>query len=238
MSAVPQALTRVVTEQPVIALTFDDGPDPVYTPRLLDILAAHRAHATFFMIGARAERHSELVVRAAAEGHVIGNHSWDHPSFPFISREERRKQVQACARAISPFDAGLFRPPYGHLDLDSWLDVERMGYRVVAWKIESSDSDGREAPAIVDAVMANLQPGAVVLLHDGLFDATDNRFFARDATISAVEGLLDRLTGSLRFVTIPELLECGTPHWRPWKYVEPKEELNWLMRQDGSVRRY
>ena len=238
MSAVPQALTRVVTEQPVIALTFDDGPDPVYTPRLLDILAAHRARATFFMIGARAERHLELVARAAAEGHAIGNHSWDHPSFPFISREERCKQVQACARAISPFDAGLFRPPYGHLDLDSWLDIERMGYRAVAWKIEASDWDDRAAPAIVDAVMANVQPGAVVLLHDGLFDATDNRFFPRDATIAAVELVLNRLSGTFRFVTIPELLECGTPHWKRWKYVEPKEELNRLTRQDGLARRY
>jgi peptidoglycan/xylan/chitin deacetylase (PgdA/CDA1 family) len=238
MSAVPQALTRVETEQPVIALTFDDGPDPVYTPRLLDILAAHCARATFFMIGSRAGRHPELVARVAAEGHSIGNHSWDHPSFPFISREERREQILACARAISPYDGRLFRPPYGHLDLDSWFDIDQMGYRAVTWKIEPGDWDDKAAPAIAEAVMVKLQPGAVVLLHDGLFDAPDSRFFPRDATISAVQLLLDRLTGTLRFVTIPELLECGTPYCKQWQYIEPKEGLNRLMRQDGSVRRY
>ena len=221
MSAVPQALTRVVTEQPVIALTFDDGPDPVYTPRLLDILAAHRARATFFMIGARAERHPELVARVAAEGHTIGNHSWDHPSFPFISREERRKQVQACARAISPFDAGLFRPPYGHLDLDSWLDIEQMGYRAVAWKIETGDWDNRAAPAIAEAVMANLQPGAVVLLHDGLFDAlTADSFrgmprFRRWNSCSIA-------SRTLRFVTIPELLELARRSGSNGNTLNPK----------------
>jgi peptidoglycan/xylan/chitin deacetylase (PgdA/CDA1 family) len=238
MSRVPQALTRVETEQPVIALTFDDGPDPVYTPRLLDILAAHHARATFFMIGARAERHPEIVARVAAEGHSIGNHSWDHPSFPFISRAERCEQVLACARAVSPYDGRLFRPPYGHLDLDSWLDIDQMGYRTVTWKIEPGDWDDKAASAIAEAVMTKLQPGAVVLLHDGLFDAPDTRFFPRDATISAVQLLLDRLTGTLQFVTIPELLKCGTPDCKQWEYVEPKEELNRLIRQDGSVRRY
>jgi peptidoglycan-N-acetylglucosamine deacetylase len=237
MSNIPEALTRVLTADPVVALTFDDGPDPAYTPRLLDILAAHGARATFFMIGARAHRHPEIVARVAAEGHVIGNHSWDHPSFPLISHEERREQVRACARAISPSDDRLFRPPYGALDLASFLDVDQMGYRVVAWKIEAADWEERDSSSIADAVMAKLQPGAIVLLHDGLFDAADERFFPRDATISAVELFLNRLTG-FRFVTIPELLQYGTPRWKQWEYIQPKEELSQLIRQDGSARRY
>jgi peptidoglycan/xylan/chitin deacetylase (PgdA/CDA1 family) len=237
MSRVPEALVQVLAEDPVVALTFDDGPDPVYTPRLLDILAAHRARATFFMIGARADRHPELVARVAAEGHVIGNHSWDHPSFPLISHEERLEQVRACARAISPYDEQLFRPPYGALDLASFLDVDQLGYRVVAWKMDVADWEERDGPSIADAVMAKLQPGAIVLLHDGLFDAADERFFPRDATISAVELLLNHLTG-FRFVTIPELLQYGTPRWKQWEYTEPKEELNQLIRQDESARRY
>lgn len=238
MSNLLIALTRVLTEDPVIALTFDDGPDPVYTPRLLDILAAHRARATFFVIGERAHRHPELVARVAAEGHVIGNHSWDHPSFPLISQEQRREQVRACARSISPYGERLFRPPYGHQDLASWSDIDRMGYRVVAWSIELGDWEDRDGPSIADAVMAQLQPGAVVLLHDGLFDAQDGRFFPRDPTISAVQILLDRLAGALRFVTIPELLQHGAPRCKNWIYKEDKKELNQLIRQDGSARRY
>jgi peptidoglycan/xylan/chitin deacetylase (PgdA/CDA1 family) len=237
VSSVPEALKEILTEDPVVALTFDDGPDPLYTPRLLDLLAAHRARATFFMIGARADRHPELVARVAAEGHVIGNHSWDHPSFPLISGEERREQVRACARAISPYDQQLFRPPYGHQDLASWLDISQMGYRAVAWKIDAGDWEERDGPSIAEAVMAKLQPGAIVLLHDGLFDAVDERFFPRDATISAVELLLNGLAG-FRFVTIPELLQYGTPRCKQWEYTEPKEELNRLIRQDGSTRRY
>jgi len=172
-----ETLTHVFTEEPVVGLTFDDGPDPVNTPRLLDILAAHHARATFFMIGVRAQRHAKLVSRVAAEGHAIGNHSWDHPSFPMISQEERREQVRGCARAIAPYAGLLFRPPYGHQDLASWLDVDQMGYRVVAWKIAAGDWEQKDGPAMADAVMAKLQPGAIVLLHDGLFDAPDSRFF-------------------------------------------------------------
>lgn len=234
----PQALIHVLTEDSMVALTFDDGPDPVYTPRLLDILAAHRSRATFFMIGARAHRHRELVARIAAEGHVIGNHSWDHPSFLLISREERRKQLRDCARAIFPYDAKLFRPPYGHQDFSSWLDVDQMGYRVIAWNIEAGDWEERSGASIADAVTAQLQPGAIVLFHDGLFDAIDSRNFPRGATISAVELLLDRLAGSLRFVTVPELLQHGAPRYKKWAYTEDKEELNRLIRQEGSARRY
>jgi peptidoglycan-N-acetylglucosamine deacetylase len=238
MSDVPLAVTRVLTEDPVVALSFDDGPDPVYTPRLLDILAAYRARATFFMLGARAHRHPELVARVAAEGHAIGNHSWDHPSFPLISQEERCEQIQACARAISPYGAQLFRPPYGNQDRASWLDVDRMGYRVVTWKIDAGDWGERDGASIADTVTAQLQPGAVVLLHDGLFDAPDTRFFPRDATMSAVQLLLDRLDGGMRFVTIPQLLQYGTPHCKKWNYTEDKAELNRLIRQDASARRY
>src|SRR2546422_6863677 len=81
-STAPEALTHVLTEEPVVALTFDDGPDPVNTPCLLDLLSAHHARGTFFMIGVHAHQHPELVSRVAAESHAIGNHSWDHPSFP------------------------------------------------------------------------------------------------------------------------------------------------------------
>jgi peptidoglycan/xylan/chitin deacetylase (PgdA/CDA1 family) len=223
----------------MIALTFDDGPDPVSTPRLLQALAARGARATFFMIGVRAHLHPELVSRVAAEGHAIGNHSWDHPSFPMIPQEERREQVVNCARAIAPYAGQLFRPPYGHQDLASWLDVHQMSYRVIAWEIDGGDWDEREGPVIADAVMEKLHPGSIVLLHDGLFDAPNVRPFPREATVSAVELLLDRVAGRIRFVTIPELLRYGAPHCKHWEYLEDKEELNRLIRQDGlAARRY
>ncbi len=167
----------------MVALTFDDGPDPVSTPRLLNVLAAHRARATFFMIGVRAAQHPELVKRVATEGHAIGNHSWDHPSFPLISSRERRAQIRACARAMAPYGRLLFRPPYGDQDLASWLDARRMGYRVVAWKVAAGDWVDRDGPSIADDVTTDLRRGSVVLFHDGLFDASDDRFFARESML-------------------------------------------------------
>lgn len=166
----------------MVALTFDDGPDPVSTPRLLNVLAAHRARA-FFMIGVRAAQHPELVKRVATEGHAIGNHSWDHPSFPLISSRERRAEIRACARAIAVWTP-LVSPPYGDQDLASWLDARRMGYRVVAWKVAAGDWVDRDGPSIADDVTADLRRGSVVLFHDGLFDASDDRFFARESMLA------------------------------------------------------
>src|SRR5690242_18370490 len=85
-------ITHVSTSKPAVALTFDDGPDPVFTPRLLDILQQHHAKATFFMVGQAAERHPDIVKKVAAAGHAIGNLSWDHPSFPLLTGRERRDQ--------------------------------------------------------------------------------------------------------------------------------------------------
>src|SRR5206468_4992188 len=82
------AITHVATGEAIAALTFDDGPHPEFTPRLLDILDKHRARATFFMLGENARRHPDLVQRVAQVGHVIGNHSWDHSVFPSLTRRE------------------------------------------------------------------------------------------------------------------------------------------------------
>ena len=94
-------ITGADTPERVVALTFDDGLHPKFTPDLLDILQEHGAKATFFVVGAAVRRYPHIVRRAAEAGHAIGNHSWDHPSFPFISRRERFRQVHACAGVIA-----------------------------------------------------------------------------------------------------------------------------------------
>lgn len=231
-------MTHVSTRDAVVALTFDDGPDPASTPRLLDILEAHHARATFFMVGVRAQRHPELVARVAAGGHVIGNHSWDHPSFPLISGRERREQIRACGLALAPYGHRLFRPPFGDQDLASWLDARWMGYRVVAWNVPAWDWEDYDGPSIVNTVTTELKPGDVMLFHDGLFQAPENRFFDREPMLSAVESLLDRLAGRFRFVTVPELLRHGRAHWEHWTLESSLEFLNQLTQQQGPARRY
>jgi peptidoglycan-N-acetylglucosamine deacetylase len=235
---VVRALTGVTTDQPVVALTFDDGPDPVFTPRLLDLLAEYDVRATFFMVGVCATRHPQLVGRVAAEGHVIGNHSWDHPSFPLISRRERHEQIRSCEAAIAPYGRRLFRPPYGDLDFASWLEPWCMGYQVVTWTVTSGDYTDRGGDAIADSVVRTLEPGAVVLFHDGLFSALHSGYFRRDATISAVRILFRRLAGRFRFVTIPELLQSGRPRWQHWRRQRRQEYLNQLIPQYGAPKRY
>ena len=126
-------ITSVDTRDNVAALTFDDGPDPTCTPRLLDILERHHASATFFVVGETAQKYPELIRRMAQSGHAIGHHSWDHPAFPLITGRERRAQMRACAKAIAPYGQRIFRPPFGAQDVASRLSVFWLGYRVITW---------------------------------------------------------------------------------------------------------
>src|ERR1700751_666629 len=112
-------MTSVLTRDPVAALTFDDGPHPEYTPRLLAVLAQHQVRATFFMVGEVAQQHPALVRQVAQEGHTIGNHSWDHQSFRTLPGPARRRQIRSCARVLAPYGHALFRPPYGEYSLAS-----------------------------------------------------------------------------------------------------------------------
>ena len=100
----------VATDERLMALTFDDGPDPEHTPRLLEVLARHGAKATFFMVGARAARHPELVARVAAEGHEIGNHGWDHPSLPALPSAAVAEQLERTRAVLAPHGQALMRP--------------------------------------------------------------------------------------------------------------------------------
>ncbi|HEX2524363.1 MAG TPA: polysaccharide deacetylase family protein, partial [Terriglobia bacterium] len=132
-------VTSVQTRVPVASLTFDDGPHPEFTPRLLDILRHHKARATFFMLGQAAQKHPEIVRRVAEAGHAIGNHTWDHLSFPLLSERERQRQLKTCADAIAPYGLRLFRPPYGEQSLASRLSAARLGYEVIMFSVDVGD---------------------------------------------------------------------------------------------------
>lgn len=231
-------ITHVETEDPVAALTFDDGPHPEFTPRLLDILEKHQARATFFCVGKFAQSHPDIVQRAAQAGHAIGNHSWDHPSFPLITASERRAQIRACANAIAPFGERLFRPPYGHQSVASRLDAYWLGYQVVMWNVVLNEHLVRDADSMADWLVNQIQPGSVILLHDRLFDALEERYFDRVPLLKAVTMLLERLGNRFRFITIPELLRHGRPQRERWYRKGNVDWLNTLRGQQGDSRRY
>jgi peptidoglycan-N-acetylglucosamine deacetylase len=228
-------ITHVVTEAPLVALTFDDGPDPVWTPRLLDILAARDARATFFMLGRSAERYPDIVSAVVRAGHAIGNHSWDHPSFPLLGAAERRAQITRCARALGAAGTRLLRPPFGQQNFASRIDAWLLGYQVVTWNVVASDWLRRGAEPMARELVAQIRPGSIVLLHDTLVDGgySDGAYAPRDEMLTAVSTVIETLVKTMEFVTVPELLARGRPQRQPW-LVTPSPGFAERVRQRRS----
>ena len=227
-------ITSVDARDNVAALTFDDGPDPAFTPRLLDILDKHQVSATFFVVGETAQKYPELIRRIAQTRHVIGNHSWDHPAFPLITGRERRAQMRACAKAIAPYGQRIFRPPFGCQNTSSRLSVFWLGYQVVTWNLVAKDWLDHDAEQMVNHLGNKIRPGSIVLFHDSLHDIIEERYINREPTLKAVDMLLEQLGDRFRFVTIPELLQHGRPRRVNWSYQLDRDFLNGLRKQDGQ----
>jgi peptidoglycan-N-acetylglucosamine deacetylase len=212
------AITSVSTTEPIAALTFDDGPDPLYTPNVLRLLERYDARATFFMVGAAAYRHPGLVKQVAEAGHAIANHSWDHTSFVTLTSRQRRTQIRACQRVIKPYGTRLFRPPYGRQSVASHLEARLLGFQVVAWSLHISDWSEGDPEHLTAALTAGVRPGSIVLLHDSIFRAElDQRIqYDRRPLLQALGRFLDQQRGRFRWVTVPELLRRGRPVVREW----------------------
>lgn len=228
-------ITGVETEVPAVALSFDDGPDPQATPRLLEILARHGAHATFFMLGCNAQAYPGLVRRVAAAGHTVANHSWDHASFAYLGRAKRREQIRRCADALHPYGQRIFRPPYGNQTLASRFDALWLGYRVATWDLVAGDWLGEDAQQLVRRVEEKIAPGRLILFHDHLHDVLDIDFADREPTLRAVEQLLERFSADYQFVTLPQLLCLGRARKVDWRMQADPEFLGRLKRPAESA---
>jgi peptidoglycan-N-acetylglucosamine deacetylase len=164
-------LTRGPRSGNAIYLTFDDGPHPEHTPRLLDLLAAHGAHASFFLIGQQVEQHPRLVERIVAEGHMLGNHSYSHPSgFSKISLCQQLQEIDHTDRLLAEFDhrpQHCFRPPRGSLSLGLLLHFAGQRRRIAYWSYDSMDYQ-HQSDADVAARLRNQPPlaGDIILMHD------------------------------------------------------------------------
>lgn len=196
----PEAVALV--EPPHVALTFDDGPDPRTTPRLLDLLQRYQAQATFFVIGSRACRHPDLVRRAVREGHAVGNHSHRHSLLlPFLPEPLATADLAACSSAVEAITGerpGLFRPPRGWRTASLDGVATRLKMRTVGWTVDSRDWLDQDPARLVHRVSSGLRTGAVLLWHDG-----GDR---REGTLKAIEALLrsmDRL--GLRAVSLHDM---------------------------------
>jgi len=189
-----------------IALTFDDGPDPRFTPEILDVLNQYQVPATFFLLGARAEANPDLTLRIANEGHVIGNHTFWHPDLveegevDVLVREVERTEL--ALEALINYRTTLFRPPYGFLYEELVEELDRLDYSVIGWSVDAFDWQEISPQEIIDNVQSMIHPGAIILMHDGT-DAEGDQ----TETIEALRQLIPELQEQgYEFVTVPELL--------------------------------
>lgn len=199
-----RVLTHLPTDEPLVSITFDDGPNPNATPIILDALKARGAHATFFFLGRHVERWPEIVARAAAEGHQIGNHGYYHRKLqwksPAYVRDdlERGKAAIEAAAGVSPTH---FRAPHGFRSPWVTTIARRLGERTVGWSLGVWDSDRPGAPAIARRSVEFAKPGTILLLHDG--DGY-NPLGDRTQTAHAVGPIVDQLRErGYRLATLP-----------------------------------
>ncbi|WP_431030004.1 polysaccharide deacetylase family protein [Lysinibacillus sp. LZ02] len=182
-----------------IALTFDDGPSPKVTPRILQTLKQHGAKATFFMLGKQVETYPQIAAQVANDGHEIANHSYGHPKLTKMTSQEMIKEMSEANTKIemaTGIEPVLFRPPYGAYNSDVVHYAKMNDYSMILWSVDSLDWKSRNSAAINDIVTNNVTNGSIVLMHD-----------IHASTAEALPELLVKLKAEgYQFVTVSELL--------------------------------
>ncbi len=206
LPAFAQEYRRVDTDQKRIALTFDDGPHPILTPKILAILKQYNIHATFFMIGKNVHDYPETARMVAMEGHEIGNHTNSHIRLYGLGKERAEQELDACAlqiRDVCGQMQNLFRPPEGATDESVLSAAEEKGYHVILWSIDTRDWESKNAGAIINRVLTSVKPGDIILMHD---------FIGHNSkTPEALERLIPKLLAhGYQIGSVGELLGIGS----------------------------
>jgi len=191
-------LIRGSPRSPEIALTFDDGPHPDYTPKILEILKRYNVKATFFIVGKVAEQQPDLVRSELADGHVLGNHTYHHVNLTKIPVNDIAAEWQACEDVVKQ-ETGVTmrygRPPGGDYDRDVITAATDLGLTTVLWTDDPGDYASPGSKVIKSRVLKHVENGGIILLHDGVQE-----------TIDVLPQIIETLHArGFRFVTIPEL---------------------------------
>jgi len=194
-----------------LALTYDDGPNDPHTLRLLDVLAQHDVHATFFLIGRFVQQCPNIVRRIAAAGHVVGNHTFNHPLLIFKRAAEIRRELSDCRAALRDAIGGhpsafsnLFRPPFGGRRPAVLRVARELGLDPIMWNVTGYDWNAPPAAVIERKVARRIRGGNVILLHDG---GHKQMGADRSQTVLATDRLITRYKSEgYEFVTIPEMM--------------------------------
>jgi peptidoglycan-N-acetylglucosamine deacetylase len=191
-----------------LALTFDDGPNPAWTPQLLDLLAEREVKATFFLVGSFAEAEPELVRRIAGSGHLIGNHSWSHPNLAVTKADrvtEELERTSAVLEQISGLKVRFFRPPFGGRRPFVLRTARRLGMEPVLWNAITTDWETPSADAIAGRLAQTVDGlerrgrAANIVMHDGGHKGLGAN---RGPSVAAAGKLVEKYKGKHRFVTV------------------------------------
>ena len=195
-------LVESVPGERSLCLTFDDGPNPIDTPRLLAVLHRHRVPAVFFLLGHAALDHPELVRAIVADGHALGNHGMRHDDLSHWPKERIEAELRATTEAIHSATpgsvVGYFRAPYGRWGHSPEV-AAALGLRPLGWRLAVADWEPPGTPVLIERITSGVTPGAVVLLHDGGGD--------RRQTVEAVDAVIPRLRAAGWSFTLPPLVE-------------------------------
>ncbi|MFB6509972.1 polysaccharide deacetylase family protein [Streptomyces virginiae] len=207
VAAKPAVRTRPILELPAEAaasggmvLTFDDGPDPRYTPAILDTLARYGVRAMFFVCGEMAAENKNLLRRMVDEGHVIGNHTWTHPLIPQLGRPALASEIGRTSEVVQQAvgEAPLwFRAPYGAWNRAAFEIGAELGMEPLAWTVDTLDWKEPGTPTIISRVLGGAAPGVIVLSHD----AGGNR----SQSVQAISSYLPQLLARGYRMTLPVL---------------------------------
>ncbi|WP_248926565.1 polysaccharide deacetylase family protein [Paenibacillus hamazuiensis] len=200
-----EVVFNIETDQKLIALTFDDGPNPVYTPQILDLLKEHGAKATFFVLGKRVQSFPQIAIREVNEGHEIANHTFDHHFLKNVSPDKLKEEIRQTQEVIFDITEQMphvFRPPGGFYD-DALIDLAREDhFTVVMWSWYQDTKDWRRPGVrkIVDTVLSNVHNGDIILFHDLEGDCSQ--------TVESLRQILPKLKEQgYQFVTVTDLMQ-------------------------------
>jgi peptidoglycan/xylan/chitin deacetylase (PgdA/CDA1 family) len=199
-------VNRAITQEKVIALTYDDGPLPPYTLDLLDTLDRYQAKATFFEVGQRIQEHPEVTQAVIDRGHELANHSFSHPSMIFKAPNFTRSEIETTDQLLTSlgFTGTIhFRPPWGRRLLVVPVQMWQMGKKLIMWDVDSKDYRQDYTPeAIAQQVIDRIRPGSIVVMHDGGGD--------RSRSVAATDLILKTLSQQgYRFQTVSDLMQAG-----------------------------
>jgi peptidoglycan-N-acetylglucosamine deacetylase len=193
--------------QKQIALTFDDGPEPIYTDQLLDLLDKENVKATFFLIGKKVKAHPEIVKKIVSQGHSVGNHSWSHCKLSWQKIETIIDELDKTQNIIAEVTGGisvLFRPPYGSRDHRVLHAARKRGLSTIMWSITTWDWENPGADKLFNKVRKKIKPGSILCFHDGSKNEDSKH---PEQTILAVSKLISHLRSlDYTFLTIPEMI--------------------------------